>query len=1080
MDNHRKFYLILLILMFWFKAGISQSLVVDLPITISDNAGGSQQLRFGLDPSATDGIDASLGESELPPPPPTGVFDARFIGDDIGIDLGQGSLKDYRQGSSSFNGSKIHELRYQVGSGTTITISWSLPAGVTGLLQDLLGGIVVNVSMSGTGNTTITNPGVINKLKMTITYASTPIQSIQVISPNGGENWLVGSIQNITWTSSNITNIKIEYTTNNGTSWSVIQSSIAATPSSYSWTVSNTPSAQCKVRISDATDSDPLDLSDATFTISTSSLVAVDIPITITDNSGGTQQLRFGLDPAATNGIDASLGESELPPPPPTGVFDARFIGDDIGIDLGQGSLKDYRQGSSSFNGSKIHELRYQVGSGTTITISWNLPAGVTGLLQDLLGGIVVNVSMTGTGNTTITNPGVISKLKMTINYGTVSVCTLSVNKTYPDTIPSTGGIFLNSLDITLSGNGCQGWSIQNKPSWVSSINPSNSPTSASCTLIVTPNYGEFRSGIITVISEDAIGSPQNIFIRQAAGQIAEVSLNIFGPDTVANGQDFELQIRIENVSDLKVISFDLLFQTQYVDYVTNTIGTFLPEKVVIPDEGGGKVSVSVYSLTTGVSGTGNLITIKFRLASNTPNQTQLLFNFQNIQANDANGYNIPITPGAKTIISKSGISVWPGDSNNDGTVNIIDINPIIIHFGSTGPSRTPGSINWNAQLCQPWDPIAKTYADCNGNGSVDITDINAVIVNFGKTHSILRQNEHGKNFNSKLANPPLIIDCLPMRGQLAGQEFWLDVHIGSQSFPVNNMNVISFELKYSGTQYIDYVAYELGSFLDGANSIVLPDDLNGKISASAYNLTQGYTGYGQIFRFKFKVKDGLTNQQWIQFYWGLVSANSVGGAEQLVDTVGCSEDIIPVELTSFTFSIGNNEVLLNWSTATELNNKGFEIERSTDKLNWDFLGFIEGHGTTTSPQEYSFTDKTLSSSGKYFYRLKQINYDGSYSFSPEIEVEVDIIPLEFKLSQNHPNPFNPNTKINFAVQKKSTVKIIVFNILGERVQTLLDKELDAGFHEVDFNGTGLPSGIYLYRMIAGDFIETKKMILLR
>ncbi len=166
--------------------------VVDIPLSVTDGA-ASRELRFGLHPTATDGIDISLGESEQPPPPPTGVFDARFIGDDIGIPaMGQGLVKDYRFGHDTTKGQRVHELKYQMGTGTIIRIDWAFPAGVTGLLQDLFGGIVVNHPMSGTGNYTVPNPGVLNKLKMTITYNLTgsPAPSAPtLLSPvNGSTN----------------------------------------------------------------------------------------------------------------------------------------------------------------------------------------------------------------------------------------------------------------------------------------------------------------------------------------------------------------------------------------------------------------------------------------------------------------------------------------------------------------------------------------------------------------------------------------------------------------------------------------------------------------------------------------------------------------------------------------------------------------------------------------------------------------------------------------------------------------------------------------------------------------------------
>jgi hypothetical protein len=152
-------------------ASMAQIPVVDIPITVSDGAGGLRELRFGLDPTATDGIDTGLGEESLPPFPPSGVFEARFVGEDISLpQLDQGIYKDYRPGNANYNGTIVHELKYQVGSGTSINISWNLPNRISGRLEDLLGGIVVNQPMNGSGSYIVTNPSAITKLKMTIIY----------------------------------------------------------------------------------------------------------------------------------------------------------------------------------------------------------------------------------------------------------------------------------------------------------------------------------------------------------------------------------------------------------------------------------------------------------------------------------------------------------------------------------------------------------------------------------------------------------------------------------------------------------------------------------------------------------------------------------------------------------------------------------------------------------------------------------------------------------------------------------------------------------------------------------------------
>jgi hypothetical protein len=194
-----------------------------------------------------------------------------------------------------------------------------------------------------------------------------------------------------------------------------------------------------------------------------------------------------------------------------------------------------------------------------------------------------------------------------------------------------------------------------------------------------------------------------------------------------------------------------------------------------------------------------------------------------------------------------------------------------------------------------------------------------------------------------------------------------------------------------------------------------------------------------------------------------------------ITDTTGT----IPVELLSFSASIVANVVTLNWSTATELNNHGFEIERSSDRINWINIGFREGHGTTSEPQHYSYSDELSDIvSSKLYYRLKQIDFNGSFEYSDIVEVE--IVPSVFSLLQNYPNPFNPSTKIIYSIPQSSNVVVKVFDVLGNEVTTLVNEQKQTGTYELTWNGENLPSGIYFYQLQAGDFIETKKMVLLR
>jgi hypothetical protein len=188
--------------------------------------------------------------------------------------------------------------------------------------------------------------------------------------------------------------------------------------------------------------------------------------------------------------------------------------------------------------------------------------------------------------------------------------------------------------------------------------------------------------------------------------------------------------------------------------------------------------------------------------------------------------------------------------------------------------------------------------------------------------------------------------------------------------------------------------------------------------------------------------------------------------------------EMIPVELISFTATTNDKGVILNWSTATELNNHGFEIQRSTEGKEFFTIGFVNGHGTTTEQQNYSYADRNLVD-GKYYYRLKQVDYDGSYEYSDVVEAEWRSFNL-YLLEQNYPNPFNPTTIIGFGLQNKSNVKITILNAIGEEVAVVLNEEREAGFHQVEFNAASLPSGVYFYRLQTGDFISTKKMLLLK
>jgi hypothetical protein len=187
---------------------------------------------------------------------------------------------------------------------------------------------------------------------------------------------------------------------------------------------------------------------------------------------------------------------------------------------------------------------------------------------------------------------------------------------------------------------------------------------------------------------------------------------------------------------------------------------------------------------------------------------------------------------------------------------------------------------------------------------------------------------------------------------------------------------------------------------------------------------------------------------------------------------------IVPVEFSSFSSSVNGTSVTLNWTTATEINNKGFSVERKSYNSSWQEIGFVPGFGTTSQEHSYSFNDNHMNA-GSYSYRLKQTDFDGSYNYSDEVTVDISTL-AEFRLNQNYPNPFNPSTRINYTIPQQSFVSIRVYSITGEEVTSLVNGIQTAGQHQVVFDAKNLASGVYLVRMNAGSFSSTIKMNLIR
>lgn len=210
-------------------------------------------------------------------------------------------------------------------------------------------------------------------------------------------------------------------------------------------------------------------------------------------------------------------------------------------------------------------------------------------------------------------------------------------------------------------------------------------------------------------------------------------------------------------------------------------------------------------------------------------------------------------------------------------------------------------------------------------------------------------------------------------------------------------------------------------------------------------------------------------------------------GDEVALTFVNPPNSPLPVELTNFIANSDRNNIKLNWITVTEINNSGFDIERKSVNAQveiWTKIGNVNGYGNSNEQKNYSFNDNCLQS-GKYAYRLKQIDYNGNFEyFNLAVEIEVGV-PKEFSLSQNYPNPFNPATKIDYDLPFDSKIDLRVYDMTGRQVANLVNNGFqNAGYYTVQMSGVNMSSGIYFFRITAQgnekNFTATKKMVLVK
>ena len=294
--------------------------------------------------------------------------------------------------------------------------------------------------------------------------------------------------------------------------------------------------------------------------------------------------------------------------------------------------------------------------------------------------------------------------------------------------------------------------------------------------------------------------------------------------------------------------------------------------------------------------------------------------------------------------------------------------------------------------------------------------------------------------------------------------------------------NVIAYQTTITFDENVlDAVgASSSGTLTEAFGPPTVNSSIDGQITVGGFGTT-ALSGSGTLVNLSFDVVGPLSSTTDLDFSSfvfnsGTPPANTLGGTFTV-------SGVVPVELSSFSVEVTPNSVKLIWSTESETNNFGFNVEKSANGKDFLKIGFVPGRGTTSIPQQYEFHDKVIQP-GIFFYRLKQIDTDGSFEYSAILKVKINI-PEEFTVAQNYPNPFNVETIIEFTLSSASQVVLKILNLNGEEIKTILDEPRSAGLHQIRWDGKNhdnklAPSGIYIYELKAGNLRKSNKMILLK
>jgi len=855
---------------------------------------------------------------------------------------------------------------------------------------------------------------------------------------------------------------------------------------------------------------------------------AVDIPITVKDGTS-SQELRFGLDPSATNGLDPALGENELPPLPPTGTFDARFIDDPNSANpiLGQGVLNCYFKGTAKYIGTKVYFINCQVGSGTTYQINWNLQTGVTGILNDIVTGALINKTMTGKDSLSISKN--ITTLKMTINYALDSPALYIISPSNSNPAAGTN-ITINAQLADVAGSPID---IAGKTVTWSKTGTGgsfSSPTSTTNTIgiaSVTFTVSQAAGTVYTVTGTD----------NSAPTNLTGTSGNIIVISGAAN------KYLVTSSNAFPTVGTNVTITAQLTDQYGNTIGT--SSKTVSWSKTGTGGSFSSPTSLTNSSGVANVTFTVSQIAGTVQTVTGT---DNNLLSGTTGNITSQTGPPARYLVTSSRYNPIAGDTVKI-TAQLVDQYGNVV--GQRGNrvswSKTGAGGNFNSQT---------STTNASGAASVIFTlDQTAGIVYTvtgidnnllsGTTGIITTQlGTASKYIATSSRYNPIAGDTVKITAQLTDQNgnaigtsgktlTWSKTGTGgSFSSPTSTTNangvanVIFTVSQTAGT--VHTITGTDNNLLNGTTGNIttqsgiaskyivlssrynpvagdtvkitaqLTDQNGNSIGTSGKTITWKKTGIGG----NFSSPTSTTNASGV--------ANVVFTVSQtagIVYTVTATDNTTPANLTGtsgnitakagdaskylVTSSSDNPTVGTNVTITAQLTDQyGNSIGTSEKTVTWTKTGTggsFSSPTSTTNVNGIATVTFTVSQTASTIHTVTATDNTLLTGTSEDIVTEAIVginelvdIPTHYELNQNYPNPFNPTTTINYSIPKSSFVTIKIYDVLGKEAVTLVNENKPVGNYRVHFNAGKFVSGVYFYRMQAGDFVQTKKIILLK